>query len=87
MHNPAEERAKAQSMRKSGWWQDQIQNGVCYYCDASVDKSSATMDHVVPISQGGKSTKGNIVVCCKSCNTEKKSMTAVEWLLAKSSLH
>lgn len=30
------------------------------------------MDHVLPIIRGGKSTKGNIVPCCKKCNEEKK---------------
>lgn len=39
------------------------------------------MDHVVPLAQGGKSTPGNIVASCKSCNTLKRDMTAVEWLL------
>jgi HNH endonuclease len=39
------------------------------------------MDHVVPIAQGGLSTPGNVVPSCKSCNTLKRDMTAVEWLL------
>jgi 5-methylcytosine-specific restriction endonuclease McrA len=30
------------------------------------------MDHLVPVVRGGKSTKGNIVVSCKSCNSARK---------------
>ena len=37
------------------------------------------MDHVVPLIRGGKSTKGNIVPCCKSCNSAKKYMLPIEW--------
>jgi 5-methylcytosine-specific restriction endonuclease McrA len=37
------------------------------------------MDHIVPISRGGKSTKGNVVPCCKSCNTAKKQLLPIEW--------
>lgn len=31
-----------------------------------------TMDHLVPIIRGGKSTKGNVVPSCKACNTARK---------------
>jgi 5-methylcytosine-specific restriction endonuclease McrA len=30
------------------------------------------MDHLVPVIRGGKSTKGNLVPSCKSCNSERK---------------
>jgi 5-methylcytosine-specific restriction endonuclease McrA len=39
------------------------------------------MDHIVPLARGGKSTKGNIVPSCKSCNVNKKLDTPVEQLL------
>jgi 5-methylcytosine-specific restriction endonuclease McrA len=39
------------------------------------------MDHVVPISRGGKSQQGNLVVCCKDCNNKKKAKTPAEILL------
>jgi 5-methylcytosine-specific restriction protein A len=39
------------------------------------------MDHIVPIARGGKSTKGNVVPCCKKCNNEKKYLTPVEMKL------
>ena len=75
------EKAKARDLRASRWWQTIIAQAVCYYCRQSLAKDAVTMDHVVPIAQGGKSTPGNIVPCCKSCNNLKRDMTAVEWLL------
>ncbi len=39
------------------------------------------MDHIVPLSRGGKSTKGNLVVSCKSCNNNKKYYTPAEIVL------
>lgn len=31
------------------------------------------MDHVIPLSRGGRSTKANLVPCCKECNAAKKA--------------
>jgi len=37
------------------------------------------MDHVLPLSRGGKSRKGNIVPACKECNNNKKYLLPIEW--------
>jgi 5-methylcytosine-specific restriction endonuclease McrA len=37
------------------------------------------MDHIIPLSRGGRSTKGNVVPCCKECNTAKKQLLPMEW--------
>jgi len=37
------------------------------------------MDHVVPLTRGGKSTKGNLVPACKACNSKKKYLLPIEW--------
>jgi 5-methylcytosine-specific restriction endonuclease McrA len=37
------------------------------------------MDHIVPISRGGKSVKGNVVPSCKECNNKKKQLLPMEW--------
>ena len=39
------------------------------------------MDHLVPVSRGGKSVKGNVVVACKECNNKKTYKTPVEMIL------
>ena len=37
------------------------------------------MDHVVPIVRGGRSSKSNVVPCCKQCNSQKQYMLPLEW--------
>jgi 5-methylcytosine-specific restriction endonuclease McrA len=51
----------------------------CCYCSAPVTKSQATMDHVLPISKGGKTNWENIVTACGSCNSRKGNKTGPEW--------
>jgi 5-methylcytosine-specific restriction endonuclease McrA len=73
------EKEKARRLRQSGWWMRKIQPGICYYCHSKVGRTHLTMDHVVPLSRGGRSTKGNIVPACKECNNKKKYLLPVEW--------
>jgi 5-methylcytosine-specific restriction endonuclease McrA len=73
------ERAKARELRKTRWWQQKTAPGVCYYCGGRVAHRQLTMDHIVPLSRGGRSTKDNLVPSCKDCNTRKKTMLPVEW--------
>jgi hypothetical protein len=49
--------------------------GMCAYCGKSIPYSAATVDHVVPLSQGGESTWDNLVNCCSSCNQRKSNRT------------
>ncbi len=77
----AREKAKARELRQSQWWKNEIVRGICHYCGEKFKSSELTMDHVVPISRGGKSTKGNIVPCCKECNNKKKYMTPVDMVI------
>lgn len=72
------ERAKAREMRGSSWWKQQLGKGVCYFCEQKFSSSELTMDHVMPLSRGGRSTKKNIVVACKQCNSLKKNLTVAE---------
>ncbi len=73
------ERRRARELRDSQWWKRQQAKGVCYYCKRQTPPKELTMDHIVPISRGGKSTKGNVVVCCKECNNAKKQLLPMEW--------
>lgn len=75
------EKLKARKLRQSRWWNQICQSAICYYCSNKLDPDAVTMDHVVPLSRGGKSNKGNIVVACKPCNTKKRDFTAAELLL------
>lgn len=43
----------------------------CQYCGTSCTDSSATLDHVLPQSKGGKTTWENSATACKPCNYKK----------------
>ncbi len=73
------EKNKARDMRKSDWWKNQLGKGQCYYCKERVHPKQLTMDHIVPIIRGGKTSKGNVVACCKECNNKKKYLLPIEW--------
>ena len=72
------ERAKARELRQSQWWKRRCSTGVCQYCGKQVGAKALTMDHLVPIVRGGRSTKGNLVAACKDCNNKKKYHLAWE---------
>ena len=73
------EKEKDRRLRQSSWWMRKIQKGLCYYCQGNVGRANLTMDHVVPLSRGGKSRKGNLVPACKACNNKKKYLLPIEW--------
>ena len=73
------EKEKARRLRKTHWWKNKIQQGVCHYCQRQVGQAHLTMDHILPLSRGGKSRKGNIVPACKECNNKKKYLLPIEW--------
>jgi 5-methylcytosine-specific restriction endonuclease McrA len=73
------EKEKARNLRRTHWWDKKTQSGICHYCRRRVGRDQLTMDHIVPLSRGGKSKKGNIVPACKNCNSKKKSLLPVEW--------
>ena len=73
------ERRKARELRASQWWKRRCAKGECHYCGRPTSPRELTMDHIVPLSRGGKSTKGNLVPACKICNTKKKQLLPMEW--------
>jgi len=77
----AAERQKARELRRSPWWQEQLHKGACHYCGKTVGAEALTMDHVVPVARGGRSTRSNVVPCCGVCNKEKRCYTPAEMIL------
>ncbi len=73
------EREKARDLRSSSWWKKKRSDGRCYYCGQKFPASSLTMDHLIPLSRGGRSVKENLVPCCKECNIKKKNLLPQEW--------
>ncbi|HEX8155229.1 MAG TPA: HNH endonuclease [Thermoanaerobaculia bacterium] len=43
----------------------------CQYCGRKFPSSELSLDHVIPISRGGKSTWENVVCACLPCNVRK----------------
>lgn len=73
------EREKARELRKSQWWKNRIARGTCHWCGGTFPPAELSMDHVVAVIRGGRSTRGNVVPCCKECNNKKKHMLPMEW--------
>lgn len=46
-------------------------NYTCQYCGDQLNVSQCTIDHVVPVSKGGKTTWHNVVTACYPCNNSK----------------
>jgi len=44
---------------------------ICQYCGISVSQKTATLDHVLPTSKGGKNTFENCACACSDCNGDK----------------
>ena len=74
-----QERRKARELRASQWWKRQCTKGVCGYCEKPTPVGELTMDHIVPLSRGGRTTKGNVIPVCKDCNTAKRQKLLMEW--------
>lgn len=53
---------------------------VCVYCN-SFNKLS--LDHIIPVSNGGDTTFNNIVLACKSCNSSKNNKDVFKWCKSK----
>ena len=73
------EKEKARVLRQTRWWQQKLARGICYYCARKFPSSQLTMDHIVPLIRGGKTTKGNVASACKECNHKKKYLLPMEW--------
>jgi len=54
--------------RAALWVRDKNQ---CQYCGKHPKKAERTIDHIVPVSHGGKTTWDNCVLSCLTCNAKK----------------
>ena len=53
------ERAKARELRKTPYYQNLFNRGICHYCGKKFPREELTLDHIVPVARGGRSTRGN----------------------------
>ena len=63
-------------LRQMLWGQ---QKGCCHYCGKYVSKRDATLEHVVPQSQGGTDDLSNLVMACFACNNKKSVEDNPQW--------
>jgi len=50
----------------------------CQYCGQRRPRHGLNLDHVVPRSQGGRTTWENVVCCCYECNLKKGGRTPAQ---------
>jgi len=51
-------------------------NGLCAYCQ---EAPYHDLDHIFPLSRGGRHSIGNLLPACRSCNLHKTNSLIVEW--------
>lgn len=69
-----------QSITKDEWVQVMKLNiWRCFYCDEVLLKNNRTLDHLVPLSKGGKHVVGNLLPCCRYCNSSKGNREVLNW--------
>lgn len=52
----------------------------CAYCGAA---GAIHMEHVIPVSRGGRHAIGNVLPACEKCNLSKQTCLVAEWKLRK----
>ena len=45
-----------------------LQHGKCFFCGEKITLGNATIEHLFPVSKGGKRTEDNEVACCATVN-------------------
>ena len=48
-------------------------DGKCQLCGRKIEFRFATLDHIIPLAQGGIDSLDNIQLACKCCNRQKAS--------------
>jgi 5-methylcytosine-specific restriction endonuclease McrA len=51
-------------------------DGKCAYCQ---DRPFEQLDHIIPVSRGGRHSIGNLLPACQPCNISKFASLQVEW--------
>src|SRR6266436_147781 len=55
-------------------------NYVCQHCGKQLTRFSATLDHLQPVSEGGRNNYNNLVTACRECNSRKSAKTIGDFI-------
>jgi len=53
----------------------QMMQKPCFYCGQKAEH----IDHIIPISRGGRHSIGNLIQACSKCNISKNNKFIIEW--------
>lgn len=69
------------------------QKGVCFWCSTIMDPETditkgksntkhkrVTIDHIIPLSRGGRNCETNKFAACRKCNSERGNLLAKEYI-------
>ena len=69
------------SLRKKVWKRDGYK---CHYCNvktsAKPGREQSTVDHIVPVKDGGDDSECNLITACKRCNSKKSAKPYTEYM-------
>jgi len=76
-------RAKLRGLNGSHTLQDirqlmDAQGGKCIYCKCDI-RTKFQVDHIVPVSKGGRNDKSNLQLLCKPCNLNKRDKDPLQY--------
>jgi 5-methylcytosine-specific restriction endonuclease McrA len=56
---------------------EEADDGQCVYCQTTVDNigQALTIDHIVPVAEGGETSFANLCRACRRCNEAKRNQT------------
>lgn len=63
------ERRKTKDLRKKKLVQDAVKR--CHWCRMFLTDASATIEHLIPIEDGGSTVGTNVRWACKECNNAR----------------
>jgi hypothetical protein len=55
----------------------------CTYCGKQLTRFTATLDHIIPVSEGGNNSSENLKTACLQCNSRKTNKPLGDFLIAQ----